>query len=428
MEDINKLIPDPIIYKNGFLKDENQMEEVFRTQDRFGFDNEISNLTNQIDNMKNKTILGYIWPFWSGKTTILNQIHKNKEKEVKRIEFHAWKYPNRENLWENFVYEIAKEIWVEEAKKILLQIQGKPQNWTKALLIDIVNNIRFWNERIGISSFMDFILAHWKNNLDLVYTLLWKLLWKLFKNDNKEIYLIIEDIDRSGDKWIFFLETLQYFLTNECKEDIKIKVIVPLDKQIYYQNNREYLKIINITYMKSNNINILQRQRFANHLFSEDVCNRITLPFLWKILEYFFAGSIQTDDQTIRGIKHILKQMNIEYKNQIKEKVSEQWLDLRLFLVSGLNNYYKNCFKCWWIQDCRIIWDPNSTERHYDLFVDIFEQDLGKEIINSIKKLDNHLCFKSRSFDLIWDKHYIRSEQENIFLINDRYDIFPIQL
>lgn len=423
---IDTKIPTPILYKNGFLKDEVKMEEAFRNEDRFGFNSEISNLTNQIDNMNNKTILWYIWPFWSGKTTILNQIHKNKEKKVKRIEFLAWKYPNRENLWENFVYEIAKELWVEEAKKVLLQIQRKPHNRIKALLIDIINRIKFLG--VGITSFMDFILAHWKNNLDLVYTLLWKLLWKLSKNGNEEIYLIIEDIDRSGDRWIFFLETLQHFLTNECKEDIKIKVIVPLDKQIYYQHSREYLKIINTTYMKSNDINIFHRKRFAKHLFSKEVCNGVTLDLLWKILEYFFTWSVEMEEHTIRSIKHILKQINIAYKTQTKKEDSGQWLDLRLFLISGLNNYYKNCFKFSWMQYSRIIWDTKTIEKHYDLFVDIFEQDLGKEIINKIQWLPYNLCFKSRSSDLIWHKHYIRSKEENIFLINDKYDVFPIQL
>jgi len=54
---IDTKIPTPILYKNGFLKDEVKMEEAFRNEDRFGFNSEISNLTNQIDNMNNKTIL-----------------------------------------------------------------------------------------------------------------------------------------------------------------------------------------------------------------------------------------------------------------------------------------------------------------------------------------------------------------------------------
>ncbi len=40
------------------------------------------------------------------------------------------------------------------------------------------------------------------------------LLRDLIKKQNKDIYIIVEDIDRSGDAGVYFLETLQQFISS----------------------------------------------------------------------------------------------------------------------------------------------------------------------------------------------------------------------
>lgn len=55
-----------------------------------------------------------------------------------------------------------------------------------------------------------------------------KILLEQFSNiPEKKLFIIIEDIDRSGDSGIYFLETLSHFLKNE-KIDKKIICIIPI--------------------------------------------------------------------------------------------------------------------------------------------------------------------------------------------------------
>jgi len=52
----------------------------------------------------------------------LNQIKNKYSENSKWFEFDAWKYPERANLWENFVLEFARQINKEIFDKTMKQV------------------------------------------------------------------------------------------------------------------------------------------------------------------------------------------------------------------------------------------------------------------------------------------------------------------
>src|SRR5690606_1032944 len=58
-----------------------------------------------------------------------------------------------------------------------------------------------------------------------------------------DLYVVLEDIDRSGDAGVFFLETLKQFVAS-LTTNKKFIVIVPISDASYYKNLESYLKSI----------------------------------------------------------------------------------------------------------------------------------------------------------------------------------------
>lgn len=76
-----------------------------------------------------------------------------------------------------------------------------------------------------------------------------KILNDLLDNiDEENIYIVIEDIDRSGDSGIYFLETLNHFFKNNFKSEKKVRIIVPISDKKYEESRSAYLKCLDITH------------------------------------------------------------------------------------------------------------------------------------------------------------------------------------
>ena len=74
-----------------------------------------------------------------------------------------------------------------------------------------------------------------------------EILTAIIKSQKKNIFIVIEDIDRSGDSGIFFLETLKHFLRNlEITVKHRVIAIVPIGDKSYrgdkYKDGQESKK------------------------------------------------------------------------------------------------------------------------------------------------------------------------------------------
>ncbi len=118
----------------GFIKNEGLLEETHQTKDKLDFSILQNDFRKKINNMKNNCLVGLVGGFGSGKSTMLYNLSKNKVDGEIWINFDAWKYPERNNLWEGFVLDFVKEANDNFFKKIRKEIDGEKFDNTKNLI------------------------------------------------------------------------------------------------------------------------------------------------------------------------------------------------------------------------------------------------------------------------------------------------------
>ena len=96
-------------FERGFISDENLIAENHEVSDLFGFEDYVNNFSDFLGSIKKPSMVGLVGKFGSGKSTMLYQL-KNSNEEDLWIEFNAWKYPDRKDLWEGFVMDFADQI------------------------------------------------------------------------------------------------------------------------------------------------------------------------------------------------------------------------------------------------------------------------------------------------------------------------------
>jgi hypothetical protein len=340
------------MFQNLHILDEN-----YRIDDYFDLDITVDQYESKINDIKSSASIAIVAPFWYGKTTFLNQLKKRLNHNNWRIDFDAWKYPNREDLWEAFVLETVKQInWDKEVKKIEKKIK-----WTSTTnkYIDIITDI-IWiaSEKLwGINILDKFADIFQKEPITKVYEFQ-KILSSIFDKVTEEnIYIVIEDIDRSGDAGIFFLETISYFFKNQYNWK-RVILLIPIWSNKRTDNIESYLKSIDYNWNLS--FTHLKCWKLIDRIFEERYFNNKTYE-TWQIisfLEWFFKEFSHT---TIRLLKKWLRQSVLSY-NFLTNKYWES-IDFRLCLLIEFSKLVKNpdwiIYYEKWIKDKKI-WKRDS--------------------------------------------------------------------
>lgn len=94
----------------GFIKNKKLLEESSCIDSLIDLDLEIEKFSIKLDNIDLSSIIWFVGRFWSWKSNFLNQVKSKKIDSGKWINFDAWRYLERQNLWENFVLEFARQI------------------------------------------------------------------------------------------------------------------------------------------------------------------------------------------------------------------------------------------------------------------------------------------------------------------------------
>jgi hypothetical protein len=122
-----------------------------------------------------------------------------------------------------------------------------------------------------------------------------------------KIVFVLEDVDRSGQDGLFFLETFRQFLSN-LDTDKTIVVIVPISNESYYSNLDTYLKCIDYVEFYNKSLANDAFGTFVDSFYQE------TQNYEPKLLTEFIANLYREySDMTLRKIKLILRQANINY-------------------------------------------------------------------------------------------------------------------
>ena len=120
----------------GFIKNYDLIQEVCQVEDLLDFSETVSSFSKKLDSIERSSIIGLVGPFGSGKSTMLYQLQCERKDSDIWINFDAWKYPDRKDLWEGFVLDFAEQIGSK--KKILGKVEGKD---VKSKAIDVVSNL-----------------------------------------------------------------------------------------------------------------------------------------------------------------------------------------------------------------------------------------------------------------------------------------------
>lgn len=325
--------------EDWFIKNKKILDEFYRETNFFDLNSEQASLLWLMSNMETSWLVWVIWNYWEWKSTFLNQLKTIPI--AKWFEFDAWKYPERSNLWENFILEIARQSNQEEFDNAIRQIDGR-KNEAKKTLINTIGELPLLGVIKNFTYFLTTTPARRTFELQNI------LIEILDSVKEKNIYIIIEDIDRSWDSWVYFLETLNHFLKT-INSDKKIIWIVPIWTESYERHDLQssYTKSIDYFYEFSlRDINLL---KFVEATFDSEITQNKY--HKWQITTFLESLFREFPWQmNMRKLKMILRNANAKYIS-LYDKHGE-WIDWRLAIVFEVakhikNQEWKTCLSVW---------------------------------------------------------------------------------
>jgi len=408
------------MFETWFIKNKKLLEENSRTENLIDLTSEIERFSVKLDNIEFSSIVWFIGKFWSWKSNFLNQIKEKYQEKSKWFEFDAWKYPERHDLWENFVLDIAEKISEKDFTKSIRKIEGKnPTVWVEKLT-KFCAGIWIWN-------FSDLLNSSPTRRVIELQSMFLNLLSHI---EEKNIYIIIEDIDRSWDNWIFFLETLNHFLKNN-EIDKKIIVIVPIWEENYNKEDVKLSYLKSLDYFHHYSLKEVKLELLVKELFLDEIFNNNNLK--WQVISFLEWIFKEFSEQiTMRLLKHILRNANSNYIALLNKQW--EWIDWRLSIVFETAKYIKYNDWEFYINNWRIskqIWWNESIfsafincvfqENHrvrWQMHNDIYEEDYSWDIkIIKPRKLSYKVPLK-----LISHKYSSSQVKDAVLYFSDNFD------
>ncbi len=314
---------------DGFVQSNGLLEEKSDIKDLLDFTDICNKFSKKLDSIKESSVIALVGPFGSGKSTMLNQLSLTRLDREKWFEFDAWKYPDRQNLWEGFVLDTLASIDEKELEKAKKEITGT-QNADKTTLVTTLSKIPGFAALEGLNHFLATTPARRVCDIQEIFN-------KHLQKNNRDLVIIVEDIDRSGDSGIFFLETLKQFLrTHKFKK--KILIIVPMANDNYEKNIDSYLK--SVDYFEFFEVPDIKLENFVNEVFDPSLFdghqtenNKKT-----QIIDFLEGLFKEMPNMNMRLLKLILRKANVSYKNETGDGLEP---DFRLTICFEASKYFE---------------------------------------------------------------------------------------
>lgn len=333
----------------SFIKNPELLEEDYRVEDLLDFSDIVSNFRKRLDTTRGNSMVGVVGPFGSGKSTMLFQLYKDNSEESTEmwLTFDAWKYPERRGLWEGFVLDVSRQIDKKMFDKARREIDGEKKEDWKALLRVLFEGAN--NFIPGASIGKNFANLFKSSSCRRVFELQ-DIFKEIIDKSKKDLFIIVEDIDRSGDMGLFFLETLKNFIKSQSFNN-KVTIIVPISDDHYSRGKDSYLKVLD--YRFDFRVKDVDFRKFIKQIFEDSVFQDT------KVLDHlnFLLKQIRGQGFTIRAIKHVLRSAESSFRT-LSEK-DRQSIDIRMWLLFQLlrdlkenpfnqqNGYYRTNSDFW---------------------------------------------------------------------------------
>jgi hypothetical protein len=329
------------------LNDAKYIREDYRVNDslvEFATDK----LSDELNQIEESSIVALVGAYGTGKSTTLYRANINdKDINHKWFQFDAWRYPERKGLWDGLIIELAKQIGIE--KQTERKIDGNKSiigkwggivdeffgQFGDSLPTVDVSKISFdpkiANGVTKVSNKAAEIFG--RSPAKRAYELERILADVLLSVNEKVIYIVAEDVDRSGADGIHFLETLNYFLKNNEQitgSNKKIIVISPISDKAYKDEVlRESLyKCVDlfIEYKPS----VLSSKKFIESIFTKEALGvHVESGKLNYVasLEEFVNALLETKEYQInlRKLKLIFRHTNQRYSELLNSQVNVDW-------------------------------------------------------------------------------------------------------
>ena len=333
-----------------FIKDPTLIEENYQVDDLLDFSSIINEFKESINNIDKNSIVALIGPYGSGKSTMLYQIYKDQNqitsnsKGAKWFTFDAWQYPERKDLWESFVLDISRQCSTKSFGQVKNKIDGTQGHRIKGAAMIAADAASYF---VPVAKILKNLTRLFNTSPVKRVFEFQELLSGIINKINNDIFIIVEDIDRSGDMGVYFLETLKHFIKTQDKEsEHKIIVIVPMGDNIFNKNNRvrdSYTKIldyripfntelIKLTRFIENTININILVENTNNTIKVSAPDVMLKKVLMAQILYFFENMLLKEQQaTMRDIKNILRKSELNFRKLKGD--SKKLIDIRILIL-----------------------------------------------------------------------------------------------
>jgi hypothetical protein len=316
----------------SFIKNPDLLKESSEVDDLLDFSETVNAMRAKIDSVKSGSIIGLVGRFGSGKSTMLYQLQKQDSDRIWFV-FDAWKYPNREHLWEGFILDFAESVGV--LKKVKDKISGDDLK-SKGLAAS-AGILSFFS---GLP-FLDRLAEYFKTAPATRVSEMQRVLLELINKQEHEIYFVIEDIDRSGDAGIYFLETVRQFL---WAPDIikRVVAVVPIGNKKFQERQDSYLKCLDyVEFFQPKRPNL---ERFLRELIDSEMLNaqfehnhHVYDPGLFRksqvqtFLEQLFMSY---PEMSPRLLKLIFRAADLSYRRMVSDGLTPDWSIVLCFAAS----------------------------------------------------------------------------------------------
>lgn len=364
----------------NLIKHQDELEEDYRLKDLLNREDKILDYSiNKLDHIQKSWIVWLIWPFWCWKTTFINQIVEKENKIdswTKWLNFDAWKYPDRKDLRENFILDMAEKLDKKWEDLVVKGLKWQSTSIFEAILKDGWNYIDKF-----IPNIRKYLFNREKRELHIIESLLKEIFIALHVWENwsvvPTIFIVIEDIDRSWDAWVYFLQTLNYFLKNiNLWEWLQVIAIATIWNIEYRWNLDSYLKCLD--YIHYFPITNFKYKPMLIH-FIDEKCRNDSLEqfvdYLWENYEWF----------TPRTLKHILRDL---------------WMAFDEFLNNDLTPLLQKSLTLFWVIAAK--------------YINISENDKRKTLIDKWRQkwVIDEPAFKSFFLSIVtWESFLIQPQR-----------------
>lgn len=290
---------------------------------------EVENYVNYLTAIKSSAIVWLIGSFWSGKSVFLNQV-KERLNTKEWMLFDAWEYSSRKDLWDGFVLKLLEHFGLEknEIDQLKQEIDGKWYFFKS----DTIRKLIAFGTFLSLVCY--FTLAD--KDFPVLAISIFALITSLFAlyqkpaitrtneyreilsafiekyQENRIIYIVLEDIDRAWEEGRFFIETVKGFINTVLKENkhIQLVFILPIQDEELEEHFNSYVKCLNsYTFHKPD----IAWGQFIDKVFVEETIEETTKNNIMRIFNEL------SKKHSIRELKFILRRINFSYI-RLKEK------------------------------------------------------------------------------------------------------------